>query len=183
MARVSHTKRKGYGGVRAYARHRGVSHVSVLAALDDRIAKAATRNGRRVVIDFALADRLWAANTDLTKAPTRVKERAAARGEAVPSTSLAEAAAEEKRWKAERAKLEFQARSGELILAKEVELRLVEDFARFRTKALGVPSKARQLIHSLTAADVRTLMGLMRELLEELSSMRAAVEKHEGEVA
>lgn len=139
--------------------------------------------GKPKIADVALADQEWEANTDLTKAPASVKARAAARGVAVPSISLAEAAAEEKRWKAERAKLEFQARSGELISAKEVEARLVEDFARFRTKALGVPSKAKQLIPALTAADVRTLARVMRELLEELATMRAAVETRDGEVA
>lgn len=149
--------------------------MAVQRAMRTRIADAVTRRGRTVIIDFALADQLWEANTDLTKAPTTVKEQAAARGTAVaPSISLAEAAAEEKRWKAERAKLEFQARAGELVSATEVEARLVDDFARFRTKTLGLPSKAKQLIPALTAADVRTLARLCRELLEELASMRAA---------
>lgn len=142
--------------------------------------------GKPKIADVALADQEWAANTDLTKAPASVKMRAAgqvATATVTPASALASAAAEEKRWKAKRAELDFQVRSGELVSAKEVEARLVEDFARFRTKALGVPSKAKQLIPALTASDVRTLARVMRELLEELASMHAAIETRDGEVA
>ena len=74
------------GGIRAYAKYRrarglpGGNHESVRRAIASerlersvRIVDGATR------IDFALADREWADNTDLSKAPDHVKIQAFSR--------------------------------------------------------------------------------------------------------
>jgi hypothetical protein len=47
-------------------------------------------DGSPKVIDFGLADREWAANTDLSKAPGYVKSRAAKPAEWAPPGSLGE---------------------------------------------------------------------------------------------
>ncbi len=53
-------------GIRAYARHRGVSPAAVRKARDTgRIAAAFVKSGgRKKLIDVEVADRLWDANTD-----------------------------------------------------------------------------------------------------------------------
>jgi hypothetical protein len=66
--------------VRAYARHRGASHQAVLRAIArGRLsASLTTVDGVTKIADVALADKEWAATTDLSKAPDAVKARAAA---------------------------------------------------------------------------------------------------------
>lgn len=62
------------GGIRAYARHRGITHRAVQVAVDrGRLDASVTRTeDGRVVIDFALADAEWQANSSRpTKAPPR----------------------------------------------------------------------------------------------------------------
>jgi hypothetical protein len=49
------------GGVRAYARHRGVGHASIQRAIA-RGRIPITRRAGRIVIDFAEADRAWEEN-------------------------------------------------------------------------------------------------------------------------
>lgn len=158
-----------------YARHRGVHQAAVLRAIrKGRLKRSVARDakGRHAITDVALADAEWAANTDLTKAPTKVKERAAARDEGRRAPSgLADAAAEEKRWRAKRAQLEYQRISGDLVSASAVRAGLAEVLARFRTKTLGLPSKAKQMIPDLAPADVLALQRIAREMLEELATM------------
>lgn len=163
----------------AYAHHRGVDPQAVIRAVRrGRLSRSLVMvQGHPKVADVALADQEWEANTDLTKAPATVKARAAARGAhagVAPTISLAEAAAEEKRWKAERAKLDFQMRSGELVSAKEWTAALAEDLARFRSKVLGLPSKAKQVLPHLSTTDLKALNRICREMLEELAVMRKA---------
>lgn len=52
------------GGLRAYARHRGVTPRAVEKAIaTGRLLTSVRRAGRRVVIDFALADAEWEQNS------------------------------------------------------------------------------------------------------------------------
>lgn len=63
----------------AYARHRGVSTEAVRKAIATRrLVKSITNDEPPQIADAQLADREWAANTDLTRAHDDVKERAAA---------------------------------------------------------------------------------------------------------
>ena len=64
---------QGVGGVRAYAKHRGVNHNAVRKAIAaKRISRSVTyvdRAGHQVPrIEFAIADQEWARNTDPTAA-------------------------------------------------------------------------------------------------------------------
>jgi hypothetical protein len=89
--------------------------------------------------------------------------------------NLNDASAEEKKWKALKAELEYKEKLGELVSAKDVEAAQAALFTLIRTKLLAVPGKARAAAPHLTLADVATLDGLTREVLEELASSEPPV--------
>jgi hypothetical protein len=169
--------------LRAYARRRDTSVESVRRAIKRGRLKASLVlvNGKPQIGDPDLADREWQANTDYSKAPGSVREEAdrrAVAGRDTPSETptsdaeepltLTQATAEEKRWKAKLAELEYAKKSGELVNALEVEHSLVDVFARCRTKLLGVPSKAKAALPHLSHADVVAIDRIIRESLEDL---------------
>jgi hypothetical protein len=84
--------------------------------------------------------------------------------------TLAEASAQEKRWKAKTAELDYRERAGELVSAADVATRTGNLFTLCRTRLLGVPSKAKALLPHLTLQDIARLEDLLRESLEELAS-------------
>lgn len=189
--------------VRAYARHRGVSHTAVQRAIArGRLSRSLGKNaaGEWRIVNVELADQEFDANGDLTRAPAVIKEREAARhtggtppvppvppapdsdNEDEPSTdgdpgsvptgtmTLAEAAAQEKAWKARLAELQYREKTGELVDARAVEMKTVEVFTRCRTKLLGVPSKLKTRLPHLTPADLRAIDAELRAALEELAT-------------
>jgi hypothetical protein len=175
--------------VRAYARHRGASHQAVLRAIArGRLsASLTTVDGVTKIADVALADREWAATTDLSKAPDAVKARAAAQApattdpiltiyspdapvEGTDATNLATASAREKHWRAELAELNYKQRAGELVNAVEMAAAMADAFSTVRTKLLGVPSKAKQQLPHLMLADLAALDAIVREALEGLAT-------------
>jgi phage terminase Nu1 subunit (DNA packaging protein) len=83
---------------------------------------------------------------------------------------LNEASAEEKKYKALLAKMEYQKQLGELVQAKDVEAATASLFTVIRTKLLAVPSKARAISPHWTLKDVDLVDRLIREALEELST-------------
>src|SRR5690349_4739771 len=127
-------------GLRAYARHRGCAPPSVARAIASQRLKASVTFDAKghPLIDPVLADQEWARNTDWSKAPATVKEQVASRVEppvppvtppvTPPGTlpleqeplSLTEASAEEKRWKALQAELNYRRQAGELVEASAV---------------------------------------------------------------
>lgn len=177
----------------AYARHRKLSVEAVSKAIrDGRLAESVVMvNGRPKITDVDRADKEWAANTrpgqrgtrPITRAKfaARDEERQAAGGD--DSAQLDESAIDygearrrreiqvlrADRVKAEVAELELQVRRGELVAVADVRSEVEDAFARVRTHLLGVPSRARQRIHTLSAADVTLLEDLIREALEDLS--------------
>lgn len=136
-------------------------------------------DGEPKIADADLADREWAASTDLTKAPASVIVKAdSASGEASTQPGDSEASAEgslqewlrrEKQANAQLKELELKRQSGELVNAKDFENMMIEEYSRVRTKGLGLPRKAKALLPHLTPADVTVLDNLMREMLEELA--------------
>lgn len=182
--------------LRSYARHRAVSATAVHRAVESgRLSKCVVRDASgkfRGITDFALADREWAATTDLTKAPMAVIARTEespqpGTGEAPPlddpalaaavpgdieGLTLRDATAREKHWKAKTAEVEYKQRIGELVDAKEVEARMVDEYSRCRTKLLGLPRKAKASLPHLTHADVMALDALVREALEDIAGPR-----------
>jgi len=184
--------------LRDYAKHRGTSVVAVSRAVKSgRLRASVTTNhfGHPKIADVALADKEWAENTDLTRAPAFVKERGlevqtsapaagASPSEPLPASSaeggspppaegrelsLSEASAAEKRWRAKLAELDYRKKTGELVDAKDVEDRLKHLFTICRTKLLALPSKTKAAIPALTHADIARIDDLVRQALEELS--------------
>jgi phage terminase Nu1 subunit (DNA packaging protein) len=119
--------------------------------------------------DLQAAADAYRQNTDYSTAPKSVVARLApaSPGE---DDSLAEANRQEKLWKAKLAELKYKREAGELLPAHDVESRLTSVFTECKTKLLGVPSRARQALPHLSAADITELERLVREALEGLAS-------------
>lgn len=83
--------------------------------------------------------------------------------------TLNQASAEEKKFKALIAELEYEERMGLLVRAAEVEAGWAKIVALSRTKVLGLPSKIKSRLPHLTKADVLVVEELCREALEELA--------------
>lgn len=182
----------------AYAKRRGVSKMAVSKAVaSGRLKKSVVRDarGRPRIADPGLADREWKASTDLSRAPGYVRERADARAgkgggreqlptepvistDGIPSAelgmNLTEATTIEKIWKAKQAELKFRKEARELIPRVEHLKSHAKIILPAREKLLGLPVRARQALPHLSAADVRVLEGLVREVLEELSETPVA---------
>jgi hypothetical protein len=182
--------------LREFARRRGVSPEAVSKAIKKLTLKeSVVRDAAGVpkIRDPDLADREWDANTDPSKAPGYVKERVSARARAAagspPRTnpagagdnaggegdleepdnlSLAEESAREKFWRAQLAELDYRKKVGELVLAKDVESRMADDYANCKRKLLGISSRARQQDPGLTRAQIALIEALVREALEDL---------------
>lgn len=179
--------------LRAYAKRRGVTAMAVsLAVKKGTLSASVVRDeyGQPKIGDPDLADQEWAANTDHGRAPTFVKERGLApvggkapepaelspppsgRPDEVPTVkevSLSEASRQEKLWRAKLAELKYREQAAELIPAKDVSDKVTSAFLQCRTRLLGIPSRARQALPHLSAADVVTLEDLIREALEALA--------------
>ena len=176
--------------IRAYARRRGTSAPSVLRAIkQQRLSKSLVFVGGKAQIgDPDLADQEWAQNTDLGRAPTYIKVRAAVTAGAVTpvtavspapamnGTTLTEAAASEKFWRARLAEQEFLERTGQLIQVKDHEARLNDAQSRWagllalvRTKLLAVPSMVKGDCNELTLRHVAAIDARIRAALEAIA--------------
>jgi hypothetical protein len=164
---------------RAYAKHRGVSHVAVGRAIKSgRLAGAVNAAGK--IVDRDLADRLWSANTDYTDAPAAVREKALGiPAAAAPADDLEESATDtmstaqatrvQAIWKARQLELKFKEEAKQLVRVEDAEAERIADYSEVRTKLLGVPSAARQLMPHTTPEDLLAWENLIRDALEVLS--------------
>lgn len=181
--------------IRGYARHRGVSHTAVRKAIT---------TGRIVVgtdgkIDAAVADREWAASTDLAKPRNSVtgspKRRRAPGAPPEPLgaaetpqdsngqgngdaarlvSSYAGSRAAREGYLARLAKLEYEERSGKLVDADQVRAQLFALSRRTRDRLLGVADRlAPVLAGESDAAVIHRLLSEEIALgLSELASPR-----------
>jgi hypothetical protein len=170
--------------MRAYARHRQVSAVAVLRAIRKGRLQASLvvdERGKAKIANVALADEEWAANTDLTKAPTYVKARAGTPRQAAATDaskpphlsgdmSLTAAVIAEKYWSAKRKELDYLEQAGQLVDAQDVANRIVTTFTECRTKLLGIPGKVKTALPHLGHTDIATVDRLIREALEDLAA-------------
>jgi phage terminase Nu1 subunit (DNA packaging protein) len=190
--------------LRAYAAHRkglglpGGSLQAVQRAIaGGRLARSVVDvAGVKRIADPKAADREWAANTDLSRAPDKVKAQAAAaatvtelepqaHGGALKRTraidedehaaedddapTMARWSAEEKQWRAKMAELRYRERAGELVEAAGMQAAMADAYSEVRSKLLGVPSKAKQRLAHLTLEDFATLEEIVREALEAIA--------------
>ena len=154
----------------AYARHRkaagltGGTTKAVTDARDDGRLPAKCFDDDGKIIDAALADAEWLANTKADYVPLTGPTSA---GE--PPPDLNESRARKEAALAALAEIELAEKLGELVPAYDVERRLVSVFSGCKTKLLGIPSRARQRDPSLTVQQVAMIERLIREALTELS--------------
>ena len=71
--------------------------------------------------------------------------------------------------KREIEELNFLERRGELIDTDEARQSVLDEYANIRTRMLGLSTRIRQRIQSLTSEDIKTIDKLIREALEALS--------------
>lgn len=181
--------------LRAYAKRRGCSAMSVSVAVrDGRLSRSVVRDehGQPKIGDPDLADREWEANTD------PVKRANAAGGVNVPpryappappveeleadapvkqfddegAETIGSATQRLKAAQADLAELKFRTEAGGLVPAHDVEMRLVTVFTACKTRLLAIPSRARQALPHLVAADLGVLESLIREALEDLAEAK-----------
>lgn len=155
-----------------YARHRGVSPAAVSKAIESGRLKhcLVTSNGKVRITSAAMADLEWDANTNQAKAPPASGSATLPLEPAEESMSFNAASTAEKVWKSKLAELEYRSRVNELVDAKEVEARIVDDYTRCKTKLLGVPRRVKAALPHLTTTDVLAIDALIRESLEDLAS-------------
>ena len=178
--------------IRAYARHRGVSHTAVRKALaNGRIA-----SGGDGLIDPAAADQQWTVQTDITKPSNSVtgapKLRRGARTAADPvhgsesptngagdasavrvASSYAASRGVRESYLARLAKLQFEERSGKLVDADEVRAHIFGLGRRLREGLLGVPDRlAPVLVGQTDQAEIHRLLS--EEILSCLAELSTA---------
>jgi hypothetical protein len=174
--------------LRQYAKRRGVSAMAVSDACKDGRLKACVvrdpeTNRVKGITDPYLADREWAQNTDVMKAPPKEQAKAASReaaafpeiGDSLPELAgeeltVANASAQDKYWSAKKRELEYREAAGELVAVSEVESKLVGVFTHCKTKLLAIPSRLKQSLPHLTTGDLAELEKLIRESLEDLAA-------------
>jgi hypothetical protein len=163
--------------VRAYARHRGITHPAVLRAIEDgRIRKRP--DGK---IDSAEADRLWEQRTDPSKPLNSVtgnpKHRRPAGGPSLPmgsrgdpggtggspnerfTSSYAAASAIEKTYKAKREKIAYERDIGKLVDADEVRAATFKAGRAARDRMLGIPARLAAVLAAVSEpAEVQRLL-------------------------
>ena len=142
--------------LRAYAKHRGVTHTAVRKAIAaGRLVESVVEvDGQPAISSAVLADEEWDRNTHVP-GPQKF--------------SLVAEQARERHWKANLAELEYKARAGELVPKADARAGAVEKFAAVKTKLLALPSRIRQRLPRLTAAEVQLIDGLVRQALEDLA--------------
>lgn len=146
----------------AYARHRGCRLSSVQEAVrSGRLRKSLTKDGK--IRDAEAADAEWEATTHAEMRPGRAAE-----------PDLAEVRLRHELARACAAELELAKMRGEVVLAADVESRLVDVFAACKTKLLAVPARARQQDPGLTSSQLGLFEELIREALSDLAGAEEA---------
>ncbi len=176
--------------MRAYAKLRGCNVSSVSRAIAEGKLQGATivgADGKLKIRSARVADEAWQRNTRPlpNRPPEHPPQRPASmrpidvEGGATTlasapdyflSRALREAAlARKDAAAAELAEMELAKIQGYMVDAREVRAALGDAVTRAKTHLLGVPSKFRQRCPHIAPVDLRELMVLMREALEELA--------------
>lgn len=172
--------------IRAYARHRGVSHTAVQKAIrSGRIREAVLADGS---IDAARADQLWIANTDPTKPRNSVtgdpKHRRDPAGPSqpmgtaqVPGTAAASDALRflknrnaRESYVAGLKRLDYLERIGKLVRADEVNARVFDLIRMLSDRLQALPDRLESALEAAAdrAARHEVLRTAIDEALDEL---------------
>jgi phage terminase Nu1 subunit (DNA packaging protein) len=156
--------------LRAYARHRkeaglagGTLRAVQVAIKSGRLSKSLTPDGKQIA-DAAAADAEWTSTTHVDRIPMTGPTAAG-----TPPPDLAESRARREAAEASLVEIELAEKKRELVLAKDVESKLVGAFAQCKTKILGVPSRCRQRDPALTGPQILLIEDLIREALDDLA--------------
>lgn len=183
-----------------YAAHRGVTAQAVSKAIKSGRLKDSLKpdpgGGKKPKLDVELADQEWQKNSDQSKARGAAAEAAqifqekkiGTGGFALPvgenpaphegpmPLDYAGARARRERAQAQLAELELAVKEGLLVPADAVQKQWVDAATIARTKVLGIPSKARQLME-LTPAQYAVLEQVTYQALEDISLAGTEKEK------
>lgn len=162
-------------GLREYARHRaelglsGTTHQAVREAIRSCRLVRAIAGGK---INAAIADEEWKGATLEDRVPiTGPAARRPRDDDGLPDgiPALHESRARREAAEAALAEIELAEKRGELVLAGDVEARLVNVFSSCKKKLLAVPSQVRQRDPSMTPEQVDLVESVIREALEDLA--------------
>jgi terminase small subunit / prophage DNA-packing protein len=143
------------------ARALGVSRQAVSQGIKEgRLPKSTARDslGSFRILDLEAAVKEWHENSSRPNEPE--------------AETLENASATLKKWQAALAELKFREAAKEYVLGSEVFKERAEDYSAIRTRLLAIPSRARQALPHLVAADLAVLENLIGEALTELSEDR-----------
>jgi len=172
-------------GIRAYARHRGVTPAAVRKAI--KTGRITASEGK---IDPELADRQWAANTDESKPRNSVSGNPAGTQSAHPSLTrpthrpprwtpapassggYATARAIRESYEARIRELDFKRMSGELVAVDDVRVAAYNTNRRARDLLLAIPDRVAAVIAGLTdRAQVHKILAEeFQRVCDELSN-------------
>lgn len=158
-------------GIRAYARHRGVSHTAVQKALRAGRIQAEADGS----IDPVRADRAWAGNTAAAPAAPAPPQREEVRSEEVRDVrrepaagpSFAQSRAIREAYAARLAKLEYEERTGALVRTEQVKLAWFDLLRVARDRLLNIPDRLADTlaaeteprrVRELLAAEIRLVL-------------------------
>jgi len=169
--------------IRAYAKHRGVSHTAVEKAVKQ--GRIRTVDGK---IDVEQADRDWNRNSSPVNKPEPAPRAAASAEQLVAGPSFAQSRAVREAYEARLAKLTWEERIKKLINADEVRVSAYNFSRMIRDRILNVPDRVvgavlaevraaltgagvdLRLVESLNMAKVHGIMlAEMRNILEEFA--------------
>lgn len=133
------------GSIRAYARHRGVTHGAVQKAI--RANRISLESDGKV--DFAAADSAWADNTDLTKPRNSVTGKPKRALPAAPGSgtgpragsALDGARAYREHYTARLERLEYEERAGSLVPRADVDIELTAQARTARDLVMGLADR------------------------------------------
>jgi hypothetical protein len=172
--------------LKEYAAHRGVSVQAVKKAIKfERLKKSlvSSSTGRYKIRSITAADLEWEQNTDpkLQRgvAAINAEELEAELGrrpdekDPEPASDVASRrkwSGMRERFAALREKARYEEETGKLVDRAAFEKVAARIASEVKTKLLGVPSRAKQRIPALTAADITALDDLIREALEAVAN-------------
>src|SRR5215467_14383499 len=136
------------GGVRAYARHRGIDPMSVEKAIKSgRITHDADGE-----IDFEIADRDWEQNTRPAMSPDEDNGGLA---------QYSRARAIREYYQASLAKIEYEQKVGKLLPKDEVQAAAFNTYRQFREQLLNIPDRVAAIIAAETCMDTKKVHEIL----------------------
>lgn len=146
-----------------YADRRGVSKPAVWQAIrNGRLSRSVKRSGKAYIIDAALADEEWAANTQLDRGEHNNRLTIADGGEG-ENASYAVSRAKKEAYEAELARLKYEQQSGTLVDAEAVKKQAFRVGRMIRDGLLNIPDRV-----SAELAGLDDSFAIHRRLTEEI---------------